>query len=310
MCLQDSLTRAFVWLNDMIKAQASLSSQTGVSNLTSSRSWKKFIRHTPALIGLTLILFLALTAILAPIIAPFEYDAQDLTQIRQKPSAEHLFGTDKYGRDVFSRVVFGSRIALQVAFIVVGIELMVGVTLGMLAGYFGGWVDTVISGFIDMVWAFPPLILALGIIAAIGTGLVNVMIALALTSWASFARVTRAKVLSMKEREFVEAGIAIGETDFNLLVRYLLPTIIAPNLVLATLTIPAAILTTSALSFLGFGAQPPSPDWGAILNEGREFLRDAWWISTFPGLAILLTALAFNFLGDGLRDVLDPKQTP
>lgn len=277
--------------------------------MTSSRSWKKFIRHTPALIGLALILFLVLTAILAPIIAPYEFDAQDLTQIRQKPSADHLFGTDKYGRDVFSRVVYGSRIALQVAFIVVGIELLVGVTLGMLAGYFGGWVDSLISGLTDMVWAFPPLILALGIIAAIGSGLINVVIALAITSWAPFARVTRAKVLSMKEREFVEAGIAIGETDWNILGRYLLPTVIAPNLVLATLTIPAAILTTSALSFLGFGAQPPSPDWGAILNEGREFLRDAWWISTFPGLAILLTALAFNFLGDGLRDVLDPKQT-
>jgi peptide/nickel transport system permease protein len=277
--------------------------------VTSSRSWKKFIRHTPALVGLTLILFLVLTAILAPVIAPYEFDAQDLTQIRQEPSADHLFGTDKYGRDVFSRVVYGSRIALQVAFIVVGIELLVGVTLGMLAGYFGGWVDSLISGLTDMVWSFPPLILALGIIAAIGSGLINVVIALAITSWAPFARVTRAKVLSMKEREFVEAGIAIGETDWNILGRYLLPTVIAPNLVLATLTIPAAILTTSALSFLGFGAQPPSPDWGAILNEGREFLRDAWWISTFPGLAILLTALAFNFLGDGLRDVLDPKQT-
>lgn len=293
----------------MTNASASSSSQTFASRLTSNRFWKKFIRHTPALFGLALVLFLVLTAILAPIIAPYEFDAQDLTQIRQKPSAEHLFGTDKYGRDVFSRVVFGSRIALQVAFVVVGIELVVGVTLGMLAGYFGGWVDTVISGFTDMVWAFPPLILALGIISAIGSGLLNVMIALAITSWAPFARVTRAKVLSMKEREFVEAGIAIGETDANLLARYLLPTVIAPNLVLATLTIPAAILTTSALSFLGFGAQPPSPDWGAILNEGREFLRDAWWISTFPGIAILLIALAFNFLGDGLRDVLDPKQT-
>lgn len=292
----------------MTHASASFASQTSASNLTSSRSWKKFIRHTPALFGLALILFLVLTAMLAPVIAPYEFDAQDLMQIRQKPSADHLFGTDKYGRDVFSRVVYGSRIALQVAFIVVGIELLVGVTLGMLAGYFGGWVDALISGLTDMVWAFPPLILALGIIAAIGSGLVNVMIALAITSWAPFARVTRAKVLSMKEREFVEAGIAIGETHWNILRRYLLPTVIAPNLVLATLTIPAAILTTSALSFLGFGAQPPSPDWGAILNEGREFLRDAWWISTFPGLAILLTALAFNFLGDGLRDVLDPKQ--
>ncbi|MDW8325586.1 MAG: ABC transporter permease [Anaerolineales bacterium] len=293
----------------MPHTSAASSSRTTASRLTSSRAWKKFLRHTPALFGLTLILLLALTALLAPVIAPYEYDAQDLTKIRQPPSVAHPFGTDKYGRDVFSRVVYGARIALQVAFVVVGIELLVGVTLGMLAGYFRGWVDSLISGLIDLVWAFPPLILALGIIAAIGSGLVNVMIAIALTSWAPFARVTRAKVLSMKEREFVEAGIAIGESDWSILTHYLLPTVIAPNLVLATLTIPAAILTTSALSFLGLGAQPPSPDWGAILNEGREFLRDAWWISTFPGLAILLTALAFNFLGDGLRDVLDPKQT-
>lgn len=267
------------------------------------------MRHRPALIGLVIIFLLIMTAIFAPVIAPYEYDAQDFSSIRLPPSAEHLFGTDQYGRDVFSRVVYGSRIALMVASLVVVIELSIGVTLGMLGGYFGGKVDTLISGFTDMVWAFPPLILALGLIAAIGAGLVNVVFAIAITSWASFARVTRAKVLSMKEREFIEAGVAIGETDANILVRYLLPTIIAPNIVLATLTIPAAILTTSALSFLGFGAQPPSPDWGAILNEGREFLRSAWWISTFPGLAILLTALAFNFLGDGLRDVFDPKQT-
>jgi peptide/nickel transport system permease protein len=280
-----------------------------ISGWKANRSLRKFIRHRPALIGLAIIILLILTAIFAPVIAPYEYDAQDFSSIRLPPSPEHPFGTDKYGRDVFSRVVYGSRIALMVAALVVVIELVVGVTLGMLAGYFGGKTDTLISGFTDMVWAFPPLILALGLISAIGAGLVNVVIAIAITSWASFARVTRAKVLSMKEREFIEAGVAIGETDSSILLRYLLPTIIAPNLVLATLTIPAAILTTSALSFLGFGAQPPSPDWGAILNEGREFLRSAWWISTFPGLAILLTALAFNFLGDGLRDVFDPKQT-
>lgn len=279
------------------------------ARLRSNRSWRKFVRHKPALIGLGIIVFLILLATFAPAIAPFEYDAQDFSSIRLAPSADHLFGTDKYGRDVFSRVVYGSRIALMVAMLVVIIELVVGVILGMLAGYFGGWVDTLISGFTDMVWAFPPLILALGLISAMGAGLVNVVVAIAITSWAPFARITRAKVLSIKEREFVEAGIAIGETDVSILLRYVLPTIIAPNLVLATLTIPAAILMTSALSFLGFGAQPPSPDWGAILNEGREFLRDAWWISTFPGVAILLTTLAFNFLGDGLRDVFDPKQT-
>jgi len=280
-----------------------------VARLQSNRAWRKFVRHKPALIGLGIITFLVFVAAFAPVIAPFDYDTQDFSSIRLKPSTDHLFGTDKYGRDVFSRVVYGSRIALMVASLVVVIELVIGVILGMLAGYFSGWVDSLISGLTDMVWAFPPLILALGLISAIGAGLVNVVVAIALTGWAPFARITRAKVLSMKEREFVEAGVAIGETDFNILIRYLLPTILAPNLVLATLTIPAAILMTSALSFLGFGAQPPSPDWGAILNEGREFLRDAWWISTFPGVAILITTLAFNFLGDGLRDVFDPKQT-
>ena len=279
------------------------------ARLQSNRSWRKFIRHKPALLGMAIIILLILIAAFAPAIAPFGYETQDFSSIRLEPSANHLFGTDKFGRDVFSRVVYGSRIALMVASLVVVIELVVGVILGMLAGYFSGWVDSLISGFTDMVWAFPPLILALGFISAIGAGLVNVVVAIAITGWAPFARITRAKVLSMKEREFVEAGVAIGETDFNILIRYLLPTILAPNLVLATLTIPAAILMTSALSFLGFGAQPPSPDWGAILNEGREFLRDAWWISTFPGVAILITTLAFNFLGDGLRDVFDPKQT-
>ena len=278
------------------------------SRPSGSRLWARFRRHRPAVIGLVVIGLLTLVAALAPVLAPYPYDAQDLAVIRRPPSAEHWFGTDKYGRDVFSRVVYGTQIALSVAGVVVAIELVVGVTLGLLAGYLGGWVDAVISGLTDMVWAFPPLILALGIVAAIGSGLLNVMIALAVTSWAPFARVTRAKVLSLKEREYVEAGVAIGEDDLALLLRYLLPGVIGPNLVLATLTVPAAILTTSALSFLGLGAQPPTPDWGAILNEGREFLRDAWWISTFPGLAILLTALAFNFVGDGLRDVLDPKQ--
>lgn len=293
----------------MLDKSQSTSSSATHSGWNSNRSWRKFVRHKPALFGLAIIILLVLVATFAPIIAPFEYDVQDFSSIRLSPSANHLFGTDKYGRDVFSRVVYGSRIALMVSALVVIIELVVGITLGMLAGYFGGKVDMLISSFTDMVWAFPPLILALGIISAIGTGLVNVVIAIAISSWAPFARVTRAKVLSIKELEFIEAGVAIGETDFNILFRYLLPTVIAPNLVLATLTIPAAILTTSSLSFLGFGAQPPSPDWGAILNEGREFLRDAWWISTFPGLAILVTTLAFNFLGDGLRDVFDPKQT-
>ena len=187
------------------------------------------------------------------------------------------------------------------------LAMIIGITLGLIAGYFGGRVDAFISGLTDTVWSFPPMVLAIGIVAVIGPGLMNVVTAIAIVSWAPFSRITRAKVLSVKEMEYVEAGRAIGESDFSLLVRYILPNIIASNLVLATLTMPSALLTASALSFLGFGAQPPSPDWGAILSEGREYLRSAPWISTFPGLAILFTALGFNFLGDGLRDAFDPR---
>lgn len=268
---------------------------------------RRLRRHKPALIGLGITILVIIIAILAPAIAPFHFAKQNLDNIRASPSSEHLFGTDAVGRDVFSRVLYGSRIALMVGFVVVIIEAGIGIVLGLLAGYFGGKLDKVIMGLTDTVWAFPPMVLALGIVTAIGPGLLNVVTAIAIVSWAPFTRITRAKVLIVKEREFVEAGRAIGESDASLLFRYILPNIMSPNLILATLTFPSALLTASAMSFLGFGAQPPSPDWGAILNEGREYLRNAPWVSTFPGLAILITVLGFNFLGDGLRDALDPR---
>jgi len=268
----------------------------------------RFRRNVPGRIGAVLILLLIGVAFAAPLIAPQGFDAQDLSKMRHAPSADHWFGTDRYGRDVFDRVIWGSRIALRVALIVVAIQLAVGVSLGLLAGYFGGWVDRIISGLVDLVWAFPPLVLALGLIAALGPGLENVIIATAITSWAPFARVTRAKTMSLRQRDYVEAGIAIGERQGAILLRYILPGVVAPNLVLATLTVPAAILTTSALSILGLGAQPPSPDWRAIRNDGRDSMRDAWWISVFPGLALVATVAAFNFVGDALRDALDPRE--
>lgn len=288
-----------------------MTSAQSTENLTESGTavfLRRFRRHLPGQIGAAMIFLLIAVALMAPLIAPKGFDAQNLLMMRQPPGADHWFGTDRYGRDVFDRVVWGSRIALRVALIVVAIQLAVGVTLGLVAGYFGGWTDRIISGLVDLVWAFPPLVLAMGLIAALGPGLENVIIAIAITSWAPFARVTRAKTMSLRQRDYVEAGIAIGERQSAILFRYILPGVIAPNLVLATLTVPAAILTTSALSFLGLGAQPPSPDWGAILNEGRESMRDAWWISVFPGIALLLTVLAFNFVGDALRDVLDPRE--
>jgi peptide/nickel transport system permease protein len=189
----------------------------------------------------------------------------------------------------------------------VGIEAGIGITLGLIGGFYGGKLDQVISMITDTVWAFPPIVLALGIVTAIGPGLFNVVSAIAVVSWAQFTRITRTKVQTVRELDYVEAGRAIGESNASLIFRYVLPNIIASNIVLATVAIPSALLTASAMSFLGFGAQPPSPDWGAILNEGRTYLRSAPWISTFPGLAILITVLGFNFLGDGLRDALDPR---
>lgn len=268
---------------------------------------RRLRRHKPAMIGLGITILIILIAIFAPLIAPYGFADQNLDIKVQGPSGAHLFGTDHLGRDVFSRVIYGSRIAIMVGLVVVAIEAGIGITLGLIAGYFGGKVDSFISGVTDTVWSFPPMVLALGIVAVIGPGLFNVITAIAVVSWAPFSRITRAKVQSVKEMEYVEAGRAIGESDFNLLLRYILPNIIASNLVLATLTMPSALLTSSALSFLGFGAQPPTPDWGAILSEGREYLRSASWISTFPGLAILFTVLGFNFLGDGLRDAFDPR---
>jgi peptide/nickel transport system permease protein len=268
---------------------------------------RRLRRHTPAMIGLGITILIIVVAIFAPLIAPYGFADQNLDIKVQGPSWQHPFGTDHLGRDIFSRVVYGSRIAIMVGLVVVAIEAGIGITLGLIAGYFGGRVDSFISGLTDTVWSFPPMVLALGIVAVIGPGLFNVITAIAVVSWAPFSRITRAKVQSVKEMEYVEAGRAIGESDFNLLIRYILPNIIASNLVLATLTMPSALLTSSALSFLGFGAQPPTPDWGAILSEGREYLRSAPWISTFPGMAILFTVLGFNFLGDGLRDAFDPR---
>ena len=268
---------------------------------------RRLRRHKPAMIGLGITLMVLVIALLAPVVARYPYDKQNLDRMLEGPSREYPLGTDAVGRCVFSRIVYGSRIAFLIGIVVVSIEAGIGITLGLFAGYFGGRLDTVISGITDTVWAFPPLVLALGIVTAIGPGLFNVVAAIAVVSWAPFTRITRAKVQTVREREFVEAGRAIGESDASLILRYILPNIVAPNLVLATLTFPSALLTASAMSFLGFGAQPPSPDWGALLNEGREYLRSAPWISTFPGLAILITVLGFNFLGDGLRDAFDPR---
>lgn len=272
-----------------------------------SIGFKRLLRHKMATAGLVIVLAIVIIAIFAPWIAPRHYAEVNLKDRLLPPSFKYPFGTDMFGRCVFSRVIYGARIALWVGLLVVAIEAGIGVPLGIISGYYGGRIDKIIMAITDMIWAFPPLVLALGVVAIIGPGLTNVVIAIAIISWAPFTRITRAKVQSLVNREFILAARAIGESDFSICVRYILPNILAPIIVLATLTLPYAILSATALSFLGFGAQPPTPDWGLMLAEGRDYLRSAPWIATFPGLAIVITCLGFNLLGDGLRDLLDPK---
>ena len=269
---------------------------------------QRLCRHRLAMVGLIGVLLLIAAALLAPWLAPYPYAEQHLDFIRVPPGSQFFFGTDSLGRDIFSRLLYGARMALLVGLVVVAIETVVGVLLGMVAGYFRGYTDLAINMVSDMVWAFPPLVLVLGVVAAVGPGLFNAAVALALTSWAPFTRVTRAKVLSLRQRDFVQASVAIGSGHGRILWRHILPNLVATNLVLIMLALPSALLTASVLSFLGFGVQPPAADWGAMLNEGRPYLQEAPWIATFPGLAILLTVVCFNLLGDGVRDAFDPRQ--
>ena len=293
-------------------AQSKQKEHAGALPLSVRSQWQvelqRLRRHRGAMAGLLLILMIVLAALLANWVAPYPVDEQHLDFIRSAPSRQFLLGTDSLGRDLLSRLLYGARIALLVGLVVVAIEVLVGVPLGMVAGYFRGRTDVAIGTLTDMVWAFPPLVLALGVVAAVGPGLFNAVVAIALVSWVPFTRVTRAKVMSLRQRDFVQASIAIGNTHGRILWQHILPNIVVTNLVLVTLTLPGALLTAAALSFLGFGVQPPAPEWGAMLNEGRPYLQDAPWIATFPGLAILLTVVSFNLLGDGVRDAFDPRQ--
>ncbi len=265
-------------------------------------------RHRGAMLGLLLLVLLLAAALGAPWLAPYPYEEQHLDFIRAAPSAQFWLGADSLGRDLLSRLLHGARLALLIGLTVVVIEVALGVPLGMAAGYFRGRLDLIISTVADMVWAFPPLVLALGVVAAVGPGLFNAVVAIALVSWVPFTRVTRAKVLSLRQRDFVQASIAIGSSHGRILWRHILPNLVATNLVLVSLTLPGALLTAAALSFLGFGVQPPTPEWGAMLQEGRPYLQEAPWLTAFPGLALVFTVVGFNLLGDGLRDVFDPQQ--
>lgn len=268
---------------------------------------RTFRRNRGALIGLALLLVLVALALLAPMIAPYNPIKQSAAEVLEPPSRAHWLGTDQYGRDILSRVLIGARLSLRVGLVSVAIAAVCGSVLGLLAGYYGGLADTVIMRIIDVKLAFPGILLAMAIVAVLGPSLVNLMIAVGIGGIPTYTRVVRASVLSAKELLYVLAARATGCPDRRIMFLHILPNVLAPVIVLSTLSIAGAILAASGLSFIGLGAQPPTPEWGAMLSTGRQFLRDAWWMTTFPGLAIMLTVMSINLVGDGLRDALDPR---
>jgi len=269
--------------------------------------WRYFKKNKLAVGGLAVIVITFLIAGFASFMAPYDPGKTDVSLKLQSPSCQHVLGTDQLGRDVFSRMLYGSRISLSVGFVAVAISILIGILVGAVAGYYGGWVDSLLMRFVDIMICFPSFFLILTVVALLGPSLWKVMFVIGITSWMGTSRFVRAEFLSLRERDFVQAAQALGVRDLRIIFRHILPNALAPVFVTATLDVATAILVEAGLSFLGFGAQPPAPSWGNILTEGRTYIFDAWWLTIFPGLAILITVLSFNLLGEGLRDALDPR---
>lgn len=279
----------------------------GKKRSQASETWKRLRKNRLAVVGLAILALIFLLAIFADFIAPYPYDLQDYTATFQGPSAQHLFGTDNTGRDILSRIIYGTRVSLQIGFISLLGGAFVGCLLGAVAGYFGGIVDTIIMRFNDILMAIPRIVLAISIASALGPGLVNAMIAVAISSVPNFARIVRASTLTIKDQEFIEAAQCIGVSNSRIILRHIFPNVLAPIIVQATLGVGTAIILAASLSFLGLGVQPPTPEWGSMLSSARTYMRDYPYMAIFPGLAIMVTVLALNLFGDGLRDALDPK---
>ena len=274
------------------------------------RAFRRFRSNILSVLGLTAIVLLVILAFIAPYIAPYPEDAFGKTHVMERllpPSAEHLFGTDKVGRDIFSRVIMGTGLALRVGMVIIFLASLIGVIIGSIAAYAGGWIDDALMRITDIFLTVPALVLAIAITAALGKGITNVMIGIALVWWPGFARLSRSLVLSLKQEAYVEAAAALGANHGRILFRHILPNAISPIIVKMSTDFGFAVLTAAALGFIGLGAQPPTPEWGAMINDGRERFPDEWWIATFPGLAIFIMVFSWNLLGDGLRDILDPK---
>lgn len=268
---------------------------------------RQLVKRRSALVGLAIVILLVLCALFAPLLRTHDPVEANLPERFQAPSRAHFFGTDFMGRDVYSRVLSGALISLQVGFISVSIGLLIGVPPGLMSGYYGGRLDTLIMGLVDVMLSFPGILLALVIVAVLGIGLHNVIIAVGIALLPNFARLVRGEALSLRERDFVIASKSMGASDLRIMLRHILPNAIPTIIVQANLSMAGALLVAAGLSFLGLGAQPPTPEWGAMLADGRNYLRTEWWLATFPGIAISLTIIGINLFGDGLRDALDPR---
>jgi peptide/nickel transport system permease protein len=268
---------------------------------------KRFSRNRLSVIGAGTIILLITISILAPLIAPYDPTAIDVHNVLSPPSKEHPIGTDELGRDLLSRIIWGSRVSLKVGFVAVGIAILIGIVIGALAGFYGGLIDAVLMRFVDIMLAFPTFFLILAVISILEQNIFTIMVVIGLTSWMDVARLVRAEFLSLKEKDFVSAARAVGVNDKRLIFKHILPNALSPVFVAATFGVAGAILIESGLSFLGLGVQPPDPSWGNILTAGKDNIEVAWWLSLYPGLAILITVLSYNLVGEGLRDALDPR---
>jgi peptide/nickel transport system permease protein len=270
--------------------------------------FKEFNKNKLAMLSLVTILILICIGLFADFLAPYDPDAINLVHTFEAPSASHLMGTDQLGRDLLSRVIYGTQVTFQISFITAIIAVIIGVAIGILAGYYGGIIDEILMRLTDTLLAFPDILFVLIIVGGMGAGVTNTVFAIVITGWLTYARVTRASTLSLKEKEFIEGARAMGFSDTYICTRYIFPNCLSPIIVLLTMNIGSIILTVASLGYLGLGAQPPVSEWGSMLNSGQEVIRDCPWLSVFPGLMIVITVLAFNFMGDGLRDMLDPRQ--
>lgn len=287
-----------------------------MQNVTINPRWEnirrgiyRFRSNPMSMFGLTILVFIFAIAILSPYIVPYPQDASTGINVPARfmpPGNEHFFGTDRIGRDIFSRVLLGTGLALKVGTTIIVLATTIGVTIGAVAAYFGGWVDEQLMRFTDIFLTVPALVLAIAVTAALGRGINNAMIGIALVWWPGFARLTRSQVISLREEPFVEAIYGLGAGHIRILFRHILPNAISPIIVKMTTDFGFAVLTAAALGFIGIGAQPPTPEWGAMINDGRDYFPERWWIATFPGMAIWLIVFSWNLLGDGLRDVFDP----